>query len=328
MQEKKLQIGDHTVLLAQHTPDAGHGTTAGATGGEATHGATAGGEAHTGAEGTHAGTEHQEAGSPLTAHNPFQYTISAGLVALFLILFALFVSRSLSKIPKNRTQSLAEMTVEFLNNFVTNITGPKGKPFVPFVGSLFLFILVSNLTGTLPLLWNEHHGEIGPAYYVSPMANISMTFALAFIVFVVVQVVAFREQGLVPRLKHLAGPVWWLAPLLFPLEVISELIRPLSLSVRLFGNIFGEEMVLASLIGLLALLPIPIPLHFPILLFGLLTSLVQATVFCLLTCVYLKLALETHDDHHGEEHGHATGDHSDAHGSGHAPATTATAAAH
>lgn len=241
------------------------------------------------------------------------------MVIAALSIWAILSTRNLKRIPGGKAQSLAEVAVEFLTNFTKNTIGPGGEKFVPLIGTLFLYILVSNLTGALPLIAKkEENNEVG-TYFVGPMANISMTFALAFIVFCVVQYTAIKHQGVVGRLKHLAGPVWWLSPLIFLLEFVGEFVRPVSLSIRLFGNIFGEEMIVAVLIGLLASLgPVAavLPLHFPIVLFGLLTALVQAGVFCLLSCIYLQLAME-----HGEGHG----EHAEAHGDGGHHATPAVA---
>lgn len=269
------------------------------------------GEGQTGDLPTHAegaGSEHAEHGnsSPLTHHPAIQFSYSGMAVIVLLSVWAILATRNLKKIPGGKGQSLAEMAVEGLTNFTRTSVGPGGERFVPLIGTLFLYILISNLTGAFPLIFkNEENKEVG-TYFVGPMANISMTFALAFIVFCVVQYTAIKEQGLVNRLKHLAGPVWWLAWLIFPLEFIGELVRPMSLSIRLFGNIFGEEMIVAVLIGLLASLgPVAaiLPFHLPIVLFGLLTAVVQAGVFCLLSCVYLQLAMEKHDDHGHEAHG-------------------------
>ena len=251
------------------------------------------GEATHSSEGATSASEGSE--NPILEHSPWQFTINGGIVALIILVLAFLATSRISRIP-SKMQAAAEKIVEGLTDFVVGVIGPKGKPFVPFIGALFLYIAGSNLTGLLPLTTKIEHGKVN-TYFAGPMANISMTFALSIIVFFVVQYVAFKEQGFGPRMKHLMGPVPWLAPLIFPLEVIGELIRPLSLSVRLFGNIFGEEMVMASIITLLvSVLPIwfPFPVHFPLLFLGLLTSIVQAGVFCLLTCVYLKLAVETH----------------------------------
>lgn len=278
-------------------------------------------QAEPGAEGaghdTHAGTEHagggggghEAGGSPLTHHPALDFTVAGALVAAVLIALAFMSTRKLLKVPKSRLQALAEITVEGLTSFTRTSIGPGGEKFAPFIGSLFLFILFSNLVGALPLTFKREGNEVS-TFLVGPMANISMTFALAFIVFIVVQVTALKSQGLKNRVSHLAGPVWWLSWLIFPLEVFGELVRPLSLSLRLFGNIFGEEMIVGVLIGLLALHTIPLPLHLPIVLFGLLTAVVQAGVFSLLSCVYLQLALDHHEEHAG---GHG-GEHDDHHG--------------
>lgn len=265
------------------------------------------------AEAAHPGVEHghEAGGNPLTHHSPWDFTISGAIVAVALVALAVVLTRRLAKVPGSKLQALAEVTVEGLNGFARTTIGPGGERFTPLVGTLFLFILFSNLAGLLPLVFKPDTEGVS-TYLVGPMANISMTFALAIVVFLVVQYTAIRSQGLKGRLQHLAGPVWWLSWLMLPLELIGELVRPLSLSVRLFGNIFGEETILAVLIALIATtLPwwFPLPLHFPILLFGLVTALVQAGVFTLLSCVYLSLALEDHS-----AHGAAHDEHDGAHG--------------
>ena len=309
-------------IVAQADPGEGHGPEPGA-GGVDGHA----GDTHAGAGAAHGGGEHHSS-SPLAHHSAFEYSYAGGVVAILLVVFAVLATRSLKKVPGSRLQALAEIIVEGFRSFARTAIGPGGEKFAPFIGTLFLFILCSNLTGALPLMWNGERGaaEMGPAILISPMANISMTLALATIVFLVVQYTAIKEQGLGGRLKHLAGPVWWLSWLIFPLELFGELVRPLSLSLRLFGNIFGEEMIIGVLIALLAVLPIPIPLHFPIVMFGLLTALVQAGVFTLLTCVYLQLAMDHGHDDHGHEHEHdAASDHDHAAG-GHAAAPPVAAA--
>ncbi len=257
---------------------------------------------------THAAQGHggEHGGSPLTHHPAIQFSISGLIVAVVLVILAIVATRKLTKVPGSKLQALAEITVEGLTNFARTSIGPGGEKFAPLIGSLFLFILLSNLVGALPLTFKAESGGGVGTYLVGPMANISMTFALAIIVFFVVQYTAIKHQGLGGRLKHLAGPVPAFAPLIFVIELIGEFVRPLSLSVRLFGNIFGEEMIVAVLIGLIASLGFVgavLPLHLPIVLFGLLTAVVQAGVFCLLSCVYLQLAMEHHEEGHGE-HGH------------------------
>jgi F-type H+-transporting ATPase subunit a len=312
---------------------AGSGEHGGATGGD--HGA-AGAGAHPVAGGTHAsaghGGEHggeHGAANPLTHHSPWEFSISGLIVAGLLVAFAAAATAKMTKIPRNKLQSLAETITEGINSFCEQSIGPGGKRFTPLIGTLFLYILGSNLVGALPLAFkDEGPGKVGPygilgplGAFIAPTANLSMNFAMALIVFVTFNVVALKSQGLVGRLKHLWGPIWWLGFLLFPLEIISELIRPLSLSFRLFGNIFGEEMMVAAIIGLVASIPLFgwLPLHLPLVLFGLLTAVVQAGVFCLLTCIYLRMAMDSDHGDHGE-HGHDAHGHADDHAHTPAPA--------
>lgn len=272
---------------------------------------------------THATVGHESGGhgehgttNPLTHHSPFEFSISGLVVAGILVALSIAATAKMAKIPRNKLQTIMESAVEFINNFCEQNIGPGGRRFAPLIGTLFLFILLSNLLGALPLIFKaEGPGQVGPIFnfLIGPTANLSMNFAMALIVFFTFQVVALREQGLVGRLKHLAGPVPFAAPLIFVLEVISELIRPVSLSFRLFGNIFGEEMMVAAIIGLVAMLPAPfgwLPLHLPLVLFGLLTAVVQAGVFCLLSCIYLRMA-QSHDDHGSHAHDEAHSEHGD-----------------
>lgn len=249
----------------------------------------------TAASGGHAAGEHSE--DPLKHHSPWHFTAAGGVVALLLIVLSLLATRNLKKAGMGRLQAFMELVVEGLTNFTRTAIGPGGEKYAPLVGTIFLFVLCSNLFGMLPL----------PGLAVAPTANLSMTIALALVVFFTVQGVGIRTNGVGGHLKHLAGPIPALSWFMFPIEVIGEIARPVSLSIRLFGNIFGEETVIAILIGLAAsTLPIflPIPFQLPILLFGVLTSAVQALVFSLLTCVYITLARGEHAAH-GEEHGDA-----------------------
>lgn len=208
-------------------------------------------------------------------------------VAIGLAFFGILSTRRLEKIPTRRIQSVAEFVVQSLDNFVVGIIGPKGRTYTPFIGSLFLYILTMNLLGLVPL-------------FKSPTSSLSITVPLALIVFVVYNYAGIREVGLVPYLKHLAGEPIWLAPLMLPIHIIGELARPLSLSIRLFGNIFGEETVLAILAGLtFVIIPyvVAIPTQFPMMLFAIFTSFVQALVFTMLTTIYISVAIANHEEH-------------------------------
>ena len=177
--------------------------------------------------------------------------------------------------------------VESLDNFVIDIIGPEGRKYTPFIGSLFIFIFAANLLGLVPGL-------------KPPTSSLSITISLALIVFVAYNAIGIRRAGLKRYLLHLLGEPLWLAWLMLPIHLIGELARPLSLSVRLFGNMFGEEMVLAILAGLtFVIVPyvVAIPTQFPIMLFDVFISFVQALVFTMLSAIYISLALEVGDEH-------------------------------
>jgi F-type H+-transporting ATPase subunit a len=195
-----------------------------------------------------------------------------------------------------------EMLVERLYGTVVDTLGPRWGPrFVPFLGTQFLYIWVMNLFGQIPFMF-------------SPTSNLNVTVALALTAVVYAHYTSLRYMGFKGWLDHLAGsprsPIeWGLLPLIFPIHVIGELAKPVSLSCRLFGNIFGEDMLLAGFasLGITALaathLPFGIPLQFPFLFLALLTSTVQALVFTMLSTIYILLLLP-HDDHGHEAEAH------------------------
>ncbi len=162
----------------------------------------------------------------------------------------------------------------------------------------------------------EAHRILVP-FLRSPNADLNMTLAMALITFFVVQIAGVKAHGVAGRIKHMAQP-WWI----FPLEVIQELARIISLSFRLFGNIFAGEVLLAVMFAMAAAIKVAlIPVLFPVIFLFLevLFGTIQALVFALLTLIYITLAASGHDDH-AEEHGHG---HEPAHAPGAAPATSA-----
>jgi len=208
-------------------------------------------------------------------------TYSLGIVLLIFIL-VFFTFRKKALVP-GRLQNASELLVSGLDDFVCGIIGPKGRQFTPFVGTLFIYILLMNISGLVPFL-------------KSSTASLSTTLGLALCVFFYVQYNALRQLGFSGYLDHLAGKPRGIiaASVIFPvfmffLHLITELIRPLSLSLRLRGNIWGDEMLIAVLakFGIIGL---------PLLLFNmamsLLAAVIQAVVFCLLTTIYLSLDLE------------------------------------
>jgi F-type H+-transporting ATPase subunit a len=195
------------------------------------------------------------------------------LTMLILILSALFFAKKVTLVPGDG-QNVFEVMISGLENFMVEITGPEGRFFFPFIATVFLFVLVSNLIGLIPGMF-------------SPTANLNTTLALALCTFVYTHVIGIKFHG-AKYIKHFCGPVWWLIPLMFPIELIGHLARIMSLSVRLFGNIFGKEMVLAILFGLAGLYLAPLPIMF----LGILVCFIQALVFMLLATMYFVGAME------------------------------------
>ena len=224
------------------------------------------------------------------------------LVALLLLLLAFLASRNPQLVPSG-LQNGVELVVEGLSGFIVSIIGPKNGPrFVPFLGTLFIYILSMNLFGLIPFMH-------------SPTASLNVTVALALTVFVYVQFIGFKELGPLGWLDHMLGSPrdltgWLLAPLMLPIHVLGELAKPISLSCRLFGNIFGEDMLLVAFASLgvamlpFQALPFGVPMHalfFPLALLG---SALQAMVFTVLSSIYILLMLP-HE--HNDEHGHEAG---------------------
>lgn len=208
------------------------------------------------------------------------------IIVLLLGILAYFASRKKSMIP-GRLQNCAEVVVGGLDDFVCGILGPKGRRYTPFIGTLFVYILFMNLSGLIPFI-------------KAPTSSWSTTLALSLCVFFYVQYTAIKEMGFLGYMDHLAGkPRGVLAftvimPLfMFFLHIITELIRPLSLSLRLRGNIWGDEI----LIGLLAGFGIKgLPLLFFNMCMAVLTAVVQTVVFCLLTTIYFALVLNYEEE--------------------------------
>jgi F-type H+-transporting ATPase subunit a len=214
------------------------------------------------------------------------------VVALVMVVFAFAARKRLEAIPRG-VQNLGETLVERLTEFTVGIIGPGGERYTPLVGTVFIYILLMNMIGTIP-------------GFHSPTANLSITLALGLVIWCYVQYQGVRQNGLGGYIKHFMGPMPALAPLMFPVEIISDLVRPFTLAVRLFGNIFGEDVIIIVLAGLGLKLAGSalgwLPLQFPVMLLALLTDIVQAGVFAILTCIYISLVSHhEHEGAHGEE---------------------------
>ena len=205
--------------------------------------------------------------------------IYSWLIMLLLLLFFASAARHMQKLP-GRLQNFVEMAIGGLDRFVQDILGPEGRAYVPLIGTLFIYILVMNLAGLIPVLGH------------SPSSNLNITLSLALFVFVTVQIHGIRNLGIIGYVKHFADlpekphPIQWtLSPLMFLLHIIGELAKPVSLSLRLFGNITGEDVLIAVFVGLVAFVPLHVVIY-PIALLG---SAIQALVFAMLTTVYILL---------------------------------------
>jgi F-type H+-transporting ATPase subunit a len=218
-------------------------------------------------------------------------------VAAVLSVIAWRYARHPSLLPRGG-QNILELLVEGIDRFVQGVIGPAGRAHTPFIGTLFLYIWLMNLSSLLP--------GFKPA-----TSTLNTTVGLALVVFGYVQWVGLRMNGPLKYLDHLAGSPrdavgWALVPLMLPIHVLGELIKPLSLSLRLGFNVFAEDVLLAVLVGLgltagLALhLPVGLPLQAFVVPLVLIFSTVQALVFSLLTTVYIALMLP--HDAHGAHH--------------------------
>jgi len=205
------------------------------------------------------------------------------LAMAILIGLAVIARMGLKKGAPTGVQNIFEAIFEGLENYIEEIMGPEGKQYTALIASLFLFILVCNLQGLVPGL-------------DSPTANLNTTLALALVAFTATHYIGLRRHG-IGYVKHFLGPMWGLAPLMLPIEVISHFARVLSLSFRLFGNMVAKHKLLLVL-ALLAPYIAPVP----ILGLGLLVAFVQAGVFTLLTMLYLTGSIEEAHIGGGDHH--------------------------
>ncbi len=221
------------------------------------------------------------------------YLVISLLIVVGWAVFGLILRSRLSVDRPGRTQIVIEDLVMGLVGLLEQWIGPKGRRYLPLVGALGGYILVANYAGLVPGL-------------MAPTSNMNVPAGCAITIWVYYHFEGLRAQGLIGYIKHFAVPPGapvFLAPLMLVIEPISHVSRVLSLTLRLFGNIFGEEMLIATLATL-----IPFALPLPIMALGLITGLLQAFIFVLLSIIYLQgaVAVEHHDAHghgHAVEHG-------------------------
>jgi len=202
---------------------------------------------------------------------PDYVMMSVFIIVLFVLIARISLKR-LSLVPAG-AQNVMEVVVSGIDGMMADAMGKKGKPYFPFIATLGIFILISNLLGLVP-------------GFMPPTANLNTTAACAVIVFFMTHIIGFKTHG-AGYLKQFIGPVWWLAPLMFPIEIIGHISRPVSLTLRLFGNLTGHEIIVLIIMFLA-------PFFAPVVmsLLGLLVAFIQAYVFTLLSMIYLSGALE------------------------------------
>jgi F-type H+-transporting ATPase subunit a len=210
---------------------------------------------------------------------------------------SLFLSLAVKpgRLVPTRGQSVAEVSYEFIANMIHSATGEDGLRFFPFVFSLFIFVLCCNFFGMIP-----------GSFTVT--SQIAVTFSLALLVMLIVIVTGFAKHGIGFLKLFVPHAPWYMLILLVPIELISFLTRPISLSVRLFANMLAGHTMLAVFAGFVVLLGgaggaltalsvLPLALIVAIMLLELLVAFLQAYVFAILTCIYLNEALHLHDHH-------------------------------
>lgn len=238
----------------------------------------------------------------------WEKVIFMAIIVVVISTVAIAISRRSKMIP-GRGQAFAEILVSGLDDVVRGVIGARGRKYTPFLGSLFIYIFVSNLIGLIPL-------------QNSIMAFLTTTVPIALCVFLYVQWVGITQNGIGGYLYHLCGSPkdifgWGLVVLMLPLHIMGEFIKPLSLSFRLYGNIMAGHILLAVFmtlgIQMLAPLHLPfgVPFHFPFLFLELLVSAVQAFVFTLLSTIYIAMMLphEHEHEHAHEAHGESGHEH-------------------
>ncbi|NNG45777.1 MAG: F0F1 ATP synthase subunit A [Deltaproteobacteria bacterium] len=219
----------------------------------------------------------------LPIHIP-QYVLSAIMIAVLLVAIsaASFGRKKPADlvVPEERftIRNLFELIMSFLVNLAEDIIGHKAKTYIPLLATSFIFILFMNLLGLIP-------------GFVPPTEKMNITVGLAVVIFLSTHYYGVREHG-IAYFKHFLGPVWWMAPIMLPIEIVSHLARPLSLSLRLFGNITGDHLVLGIFLGL-------VPFVVPSIFYGLgvFISFMQAFIFTVLSMIYIAGAVAHEEEH-------------------------------
>ncbi len=211
------------------------------------------------------------------AHCIPDYIIMVFIVAAVMIVLFTLAGKKRDLVP-SRIQVVGEEIIRFFEGQIVEIIGPEGKKYTPVVGTIGLFVLCCNLLGLIPGL-------------MSPTAKLNVTIGCALSVFLYYHWQGIKAIGLLKYLKHFVGPIPFIAPLMIPIELISHCSRVVSLSIRLFSNIFAEEVLILVISSI-----IPIFLPLPFMALSIFTACLQAFVFVLLTCIYLSSAIEEEEE--------------------------------
>ena len=206
------------------------------------------------------------------AHH-YPHVLYSWLIILLLILLGGLAAKGASLIP-SKGQNVWEIVIGGIEDFMVENIGEEGRWLLPLAATIFIYIFISNVVGIIP------------GFY-PPTASFNTTLGCAVVVVLFTHVIGIKYHG-AKYIKHFLGPVWWLAPLIFIIELIGHVARLLSLSFRLFGNMMGHETVLAILFGLAGFFFAPLP----IMAMGIFVAFVQAFVFFLLSIIYFSLAME------------------------------------
>ena len=223
-------------------------------------------------------------------HPGLQHVYAAVFVLCLIALVAVVTDTSIRNaggdlLPHDRLtiRNFAELLVGAAYGSMSDMMGPKAaRHFLPLIGTCAFFILLSNALGLVP-------------GFVPATANLNTTLACGVVIFVTTHIYGLRVNGF-GHIKHLFGPIWWLAPLIFPIELISHFARPASLGIRLMANMTADHLVVAIFLGLLPAAFFWVPVALPMYVLGTLVVVVQTLVFCLLSTVYISMAIE-HAEH-------------------------------
>ena len=203
----------------------------------------------------------------------YPHVIYSWVVMILLLTLGAIGAKSISLIP-SKAQNVFEIIISGIENFMVDVSGEEGRWLFPLVATIFIYIFTCNLIGLIP-------------GFFPPTASLNTTASCALTVVIFTHIIGLKYHG-VKYIKHFLGPVWWMIPIVFPIEIIGHLARILSLSFRLFGNMMGHELVLGILFGLAGLFFAPLP----IMALGIFVALVQAFVFFLLSIMYFTGAME------------------------------------